>query len=237
MCHGEGERVHAGGVDSSQFSVNGLDKWSGIVEHNVKPDQWMIVTRHHDDTGDTRHVLDYELDDIVTASTNAQMKAVANDTRTDILNLLLEKAATVSQLADALDKPKGTVGYHAKVLEDAGMIRVVRTNKVRAMTEKYYGRTGRTIHFSGPTQSDDALWFVHEALKPIVVDDEHALPMFTSRVARIPVERAIEFSERIMEVAQEFIELPREGETMYGFLGGIYPTDLPAFGDEGTPDE
>jgi DNA-binding transcriptional ArsR family regulator len=197
----------------------------------------MAVTHPIDDSRDERHVLDYELEDIVNASTNAQMKAVANDTRTDILSLLLEKAATVSQLATALDKPKGTVGYHAKVLEDAGMIRVVRTNKVRAMTEKYYGRTGRTIHFSGPMRSDDPLWFVHEALKPVTVDEDHALPMFTSRVARIPVERAVEFSMRIMEVAQEFIELPREGQTMYGFLGGIYPTDLPALAEEGESDE
>jgi len=192
----------------------------------------MIVTTKPDDAGDAKHVLDYELDDIVNASTNAQMKAVADDTRMDILNLLLEKAATVSQLADALGKPKGTVGYHAKVLDDAGLIRVVRTNKVRAMTEKYYGRVGRTIHFSKPTTVDDPLWFVHEALKPITLDEEHPLPMFTSRVARIPMERAVEFSERIMEVAQEFIELPRDGGTVYGFIAGVYPTDLPAFGEE-----
>jgi DNA-binding transcriptional ArsR family regulator len=189
------------------------------------------------DPGDAKHVLDYELADVVAASTNAQMKAVADDTRMDILNLLLEKAATVSQLADALGKPKGTVGYHAKVLEDAGLVRVVRTNKVRAMTEKYYGRVGRTIQFMAPTTSDDPLWFVHEALKPMTLDEEHALPMFTSRVARIPIERAVEFSERIIELAQEFIEIPREGDTTYGFLAGVYPTDLPAFGDEGPPCE
>lgn len=197
----------------------------------------MTVTTKPADPDDTRHVLDYELEDVVSASTNAQMKAVADDTRLDILNLLLERAATVSQLADALEKPKGTVGYHAKVLEDAGLIRVVRTNKVRAMTEKYYGRVGRTIHFSKPTTVDDPLWFIHDALKSITHAEDHPLPMFTSRVARIPVERAVEFSERIMEVAQEFIELPREGDTVYGFIAGVYPTDLPAFDDGDTSDE
>jgi DNA-binding transcriptional ArsR family regulator len=149
----------------------------------------------------------------------------------------LERSATVSQLADVLGKPKGTVGYHATVLADAGLIRVVRTNKVRAMTEKYYGRVGRTIHFSKPTTDDDPLWFVHDALRPLTQEEGHPLPMFTSRVARIPIERAVEFSERIMEVAQEFIELPRDGDTVYGFLAGVYPTDLPVFGDEGSSDE
>jgi DNA-binding transcriptional ArsR family regulator len=104
---------------------------------------------------DIQHVLDYAIDDNVVAETNAQLKAVADDTRMDILNLLMEKAATVSQLADALGKPKGTIGYHAKVLEDVGMIRVVRTNKVRAMTEKYYGRIGRTIVFASAPRQDD----------------------------------------------------------------------------------
>ncbi len=197
----------------------------------------MIVTTMPDDAHEPRHVLDYDLDEFVTASTNAQMKAVADDTRMDILNLLLEKAATVSQLAEVLDKPKGTVGYHTKVLEDAGLIRVVRTNKVRAMTEKYYGRVGRTIKFSRPTTDDDLLWFVHDVLKPMIHDEDHPLPMFTSRVARIPVERAVEFSVRIMELAQEFNELPRDGETVYGFLAGIYPTDLPAFGGDASSHE
>jgi DNA-binding transcriptional ArsR family regulator len=213
------------------MAVPSLDKWSGIVEYMWKPDQRIAVTTTPDDATVTRHVLDYELDDIVAASTNAQMKAVADDTRMSILNLLLERAATVSQLADAMDKPKGTVGYHAKVLEDAALIKVVRTNKVRAMTEKYYGRIGRTIHFS-TTTVDDPLWFVHDALRPMTRQEDHPLPMFTSRVARIPIERAVEFSERIMEIAQEFIDIPREGDTVYGFLAGVYPTDLAAFGDD-----
>jgi len=42
-----------------------------------------------------------------------------------------------------LETPKGTVGHHLKVLEAAGLIRVVRTRKVRALTEKYYGRVAR----------------------------------------------------------------------------------------------
>ncbi len=185
---------------------------------------------------DDRHVLDYELDEFVEASTTAQMKAVANNTRMDILNLLLERAATVSQLADALGKPKGTIGYHAKVLQDAGLIRVVRTNKVRAMTEKYYGRVGRTITFVGPVDHSDPMWFIHDALRSVVVIEGDPLPLFTSRVARIPIERAVEFSERIIELAEEFIELPREGDTVYGFLAGVYPTDHPAF-DDSEPDD
>lgn len=181
---------------------------------------------------DIHHVLDYDIDDSVVAETNAQLKAVADDTRMDILNLLMEKAATVSQLADALEKPKGTIGYHAKVLEDVGMIRVVRTNKVRAMTEKYYGRTGRTIVFASAPREDDPHWFVNDALRSMVSAPDEPLPMFTSRVARIPAEHAVEFSHAIIALAEEFLALPRSGDTVYGFLAGVFPTDHPAFADE-----
>ena len=178
------------------------------------------------------HALDYDLDEVVYVEDAASMKAVADDTRADILNLLLERAATVSQLADALGKPKGTVGYHAKILEDVGLIRVVRTAKVRAMTEKYYGRVGRTIQFRGSPRPEDPHWFVNDALRSMVAVDGDPLPMFTSRVARIPVERAVEFSERILELSEEFLDLPRSGETVFGFLAGVFPTDRPVLRDE-----
>ncbi|MGI9666307.1 MAG: ArsR/SmtB family transcription factor [Acidimicrobiia bacterium] len=186
---------------------------------------------------ESTHTLDYELDEMVAVSDHSQMKAVADDTRMNILNLLLERAATQSQLADALDKPKGTVGYHVKVLEDAGLVRVVRTAKVRAMTEKYYGRTGRTIHFMVSPTTDDPMWFVTDALRGMTRTEEDPTPMFTSRMARIPAERAVEFFDRIAEIADEFIELPRSGDTVYGLLAGVFPTDHPAFEDaEGRDD-
>lgn len=177
------------------------------------------------------HRLDYELDDVVFVEDNDQMKAVADETRMDILNLLLERAATVSQLAESLRKPKGTVGYHTKVLEDAGLIRVVRTAKVRAMTEKYYGRTGRTIQFMHSPDPEDPRWFVNDALRAMSFSEGDPLPMFTSRVARIPVERAVEFSDRLRLLAEEFIALPRSGDTVFGFLAGVYPTDHPVLAD------
>ena len=44
---------------------------------------------------------------------------------------------------EALGIPKGTAGHHVKVLERAGLIRVVATRRVRAATEKFYGRVAR----------------------------------------------------------------------------------------------
>ena len=103
----------------------------------------MTAPNHTQNPVADRHVLDYELEDYVYIDAPQAMKAVADPTRTTILAMLLERAATTTQLADALGKPKGTIGYHLKVLEDASLVRVVRTpeqNVVVDITGKANGR-------------------------------------------------------------------------------------------------
>ena len=51
------------------------------------------------------------------------------------------------------------------------------------------------------------------------------------RHARISRERAMEFWARVEELTREFTQLPREGDTVYGFVAGIYPTDYPTLPD------
>lgn len=196
-----------------------------------------MTSYESDAANPTNHELDYDVEEAVVVSSTDQLKAVADETRMDILNLLSERAATVSQLADAMERPKGTIGYHAKVLEDAGLIRVVRTNKVRAMTEKYYGRTGRTLLFEETPKPDDPMWFINDALKHMVVEPGDKYPMFTTRVARVPEEHIEAFGERVLELAEEFLTLPREGDRVFGLLAGLFPTDHPAFKDEESDDE
>jgi DNA-binding transcriptional ArsR family regulator len=178
--------------------------------------------------------LDYEIDDEVVADSPAAFKALADTTRLAILDLLLERSATTSHLAEALDKPKGTVGYHLKVLERCGLIHIVRTRQVRAMTEKYYGRIGRTIIMSGPGSAKDPLFMVHDALRDVQITEGEPLPMFTTRRGRIPESRAVEYASRLADLAAEFAAEPRQGERVYGMLAVVYPTNLPTFGSDGT---
>jgi DNA-binding transcriptional ArsR family regulator len=67
--------------------------------------------------------------------------------------LLRERAASTTELAQAMGIPKGTAGHHVKVLERAGLIKVVATRQIRAVTEKYYGRVARL--FVLKTDEDD----------------------------------------------------------------------------------
>jgi DNA-binding transcriptional ArsR family regulator len=92
---------------------------------------------------------DYELDDVLIVEEPEQLRALADVLRAKIVTLLRERAASTTELAQALGVPKGTAGHHMKVLEKAGLVRVVRTRKVRALTEKYYGRVARLFVLKG----------------------------------------------------------------------------------------
>src|SRR6188472_3967039 len=89
---------------------------------------------------------DYELADRIALTEPSQVKALSHPLRTAILGLLHERAATVSELAVALGRPKSTVAHHVKVLVEAGLLRVVRTRRVRAIEERFYGRTARMFY-------------------------------------------------------------------------------------------
>src|SRR5437870_12307825 len=92
------------------------------------------------------HPPDYDLADRIALTEPAQVKALSHPLRTTILGLLHERAATVSELAVALARPKSTVAHHVKVLREAGLVRVVRTRRQRAIEERFDGRTARMFH-------------------------------------------------------------------------------------------
>src|SRR3954467_12108373 len=98
---------------------------------------------------------DYELADRLALSEPTQVKAVGHPLRTTILGLLHERAATVNELAVALERPKSTVAHHVKVLRDAGLVQVVRTRRVRAIEERFYGRTARMFYVGVGRGPDD----------------------------------------------------------------------------------
>ena len=69
---------------------------------------------------------DYQLADTVDIDSSAGLRAIADPLRQKLLDLVLERAATVSEMAQAVDRPKSTVAHHVQVLVDAGLLRVIR---------------------------------------------------------------------------------------------------------------
>jgi DNA-binding transcriptional ArsR family regulator len=181
---------------------------------------------------------DYELADRIALTEPAQVMALSHPLRNTILSLLHERAATVTELAAALERPKSTVAHHVKVLLEAGLVQVVRTRKVRAIEERFYGRTARMFYVSVERSSEgsdmprDFNDFEVAARESSAAFQDGKLWGFI-RHARISEEQASEFWERMAELVAEFDRLPRSGETMYGFAVGVYPTDHPTLPDGG----
>jgi DNA-binding transcriptional ArsR family regulator len=175
---------------------------------------------------------DYDLADRIVLTKPSQVKAIGHPLRTTILSLLHERAATVGELAVALERPKSTVAHHVKVLAEAGLVHVVRTRRVRAIEERFYGRTARMFYVAVERSADG------EAMSRDFNDFEVAARESSSayrdgklwgfiRHARMSEAQASDFWERMAELVAEFDRLPRSGETVYGFAIGVYPTDQP----------
>jgi DNA-binding transcriptional ArsR family regulator len=171
---------------------------------------------------------DYELADRIALTEPAQVKAISHPLRTAILGLLHERAATVNELAVALGRPKSTVAHHVKVLAEAKLLQVVRTRRVRAIEERFYGRTARMFYVGlerGELPRDFNDFDVAARESEAAYHDGKLWGFI--RHARITEAQASEFWERMAELVEGFDQLPRSGDTMYGFAIGVYPTDQP----------
>lgn len=173
---------------------------------------------------------DYALVDRIALTAPSQVRAISHPLRTAILGMLHERAATVTELAAAVERPKSTVAHHVTVLTKAGLVRVVRTRRVRAIEERFYGRTAR-MFYVGVERTPGI-----EPLPRDFNDFEVAVRESSSayrdgklwafiRHARISKAQASKFWERMAELVAEFDRLPRSGETVYGFAVGVYPTE------------
>jgi DNA-binding transcriptional ArsR family regulator len=175
---------------------------------------------------------DYELADRIALTEPSQVKAIGHPLRTAILGLLHERAATVKELATALGRPKSTVAHHVNVLTEARLLQVVRTRRVRAIEERFYGRTARLFYVGvertagGDEMPRDFNDFEVAARESAAAFHDGKLWGFI-RHARITETQASEFWDRMAGLVEEFDRLPRAGDTMYGFAIGVYPTDHP----------
>jgi DNA-binding transcriptional ArsR family regulator len=175
---------------------------------------------------------DYDLADRIALTEPPQVKAISHPLRTTILSLLHERAASVTELAVAVERPKSTVAHHVKVLTEAGLVQVVRTRRVRAIEERLYGRMAR-MFYVGVERSSGADDLPRDFNDFEVAAGESAAAHRDGKLwgfirhARISETQASAFWERMAELVTEFDQLPRSGETVYGFAVGVYPTEHP----------
>jgi DNA-binding transcriptional ArsR family regulator len=185
---------------------------------------------------------DYDLVDEMVISDTMPLRAMADPLRSTILDLLLERAATVGELAAALKRPKSTVAHHVNVLLDSGLLRVVRTRRVRAIDERYYGRVARTLYIGALTRPEDRqVATAVNGLAEAVAESAAAHAADDLRCtlvhARIPIEEVRAFWAEVQALARRFAQIPRSGDQVYGFVAGLYPTDAETLPEPGPDPE
>ena len=177
-------------------------------------------------------VPDYEVDDVLVVSEPERLRALAGDRRAKIIALLREHARSTTELAGELGLPKGTVGHHLKVLEKAGLIRVVRTRRVRAVTEMYYGRVARLFVIKGSEPLLEGLGpnaFAAQGFRQTAEELANAAEVvsFSSLCVRLSEADARRFKRRLDRLVEDF----RAGETADGephaLVFCFYPAGTP----------
>jgi DNA-binding transcriptional ArsR family regulator len=171
---------------------------------------------------------DYEAEDVLVVREPERLRALADELRAKIVLLLRERARSTKELADELGLPKGTVGHHLKVLESAGLIRVVRTRQVRAITEKFYGRTARLFVMKGEDEPALGATLAQVALRQAAEEMGRATePSVASTQAFVHVRLndadARRFERRLERLLDDFRACESPAGQMYGLVTALYP--------------
>lgn len=170
---------------------------------------------------------DYEAEDTMIVSDAPQMRALADPFRTQLVQLLRDRARSTQELSEELGMPKGTVGHHLKVLESAGLIRVVRTRKVRAVTEKFYGRTARLFLYQTEDPADSRA--ISAVTLRQAANEVELAPLVTgfglvrARLTEKDLER---FERRTKKLMDDFRAADKTGGIPSSLTGGIWSSEV-----------
>ncbi len=167
----------------------------------------------------------------LTINTFEQFKAISDPMRMRILRIIQHQPATAKQLADRLEATPGAIGHHLNVLETAGLAQVVALRVTRGIIARYYTRTARVFIYEMPqeffepgTVSLEFLTDARDELADATLDYKEDTTVYSGFPhARLSKERADEFSARLQNLADEFLQEPDDPEgEVYGLSIALF---------------
>ena len=171
------------------------------------------------------------MQDFLTVDRPDQLQALGDPTRWRILGRLLDGPASIQELSRSLKAAKGTVGHHVRVLDTAGLIRLVEQRRIRGVTEKRYARVAKQFRLpEGPEAAAANPEIGNMPLRQALAEarpptDPDGPAMSLVMRARMPVARARRFAGLLEALAAEFVEgAPGTGE-VFGLVAAIYVPD------------
>jgi DNA-binding transcriptional ArsR family regulator len=170
---------------------------------------------------------DYHADEVLVVDRRDQLRALADNLRATLVALLRDRARSTQELSEELRLPKGTVGHHLKVLERAGLIRVVRTRKVRAVTEKFYGRVAWLFLIRSEEAPETSGLLAAAALRR-AADELEVAPAAEGRAAfgvlrvRLTADAARRFERRLQRLTKDLLDAQVDEGEQYVVAAALF---------------
>ena len=172
--------------------------------------------------------LGYDLDETIVADSPARLKAVGNHLRA----LHPRLGAREGDDGDRTCRTRSQATRHRRPPRRCARRRRApeghRTRRVRAIEERFYGRTAQTIVFRRPRMTVICRSWPTPEPRPTCRRRKSACKAADSPCATHGSPRTGEGVHRACHgLALEFTRLPRDGTREYAFLAGVFPTNRP----------
>lgn len=161
--------------------------------------------------------------------TAEQVTAALGDLRRmRILEILVERQASVKELAREINESPQTTNYHTKVLLQAGLIEIVEKREVRGTLEKSYRAVadrfvaGEITRQAFPDFGFSLVQNFLEMARYAAETSEEPVALHVLGV-QMPRERVPEFQQRLAELVKDFQGAWVDDGPRYGLIAGVFP--------------
>lgn len=163
-------------------------------------------------------------------STEQQFKAISDMARSRILGVIQYQPLTAKQIAQRLRATPGAVGHHLRVLEEAGLVKLVARRITHGIVASYYTRAARIFDYDLPMDVrgfEENLDIASKAHAELV---DSAMSYENDPVrgdcfphVRLSLERAMQYQTRFFTLIDELIEeVPDPNGEVYGVFFGMF---------------
>ncbi|MBD3381404.1 MAG: helix-turn-helix domain-containing protein [candidate division Zixibacteria bacterium] len=177
---------------------------------------------------------DRQIQEVMVLSEEQQVKAYVHPTRIVIVQMLAELKMTVSQVARKLGVHPANLTHHFKLLQKAGLIRLVEKRDIGKNIEKYYRASA--IDFVVNTTRRKQVDKVHLALSVLKADLIEAMGRIKKQdsadvlsilnSARLSQADFNLFVRRLRGLANEFKQCDSDTGRTYNLNVSIYPGEI-----------
>lgn len=166
----------------------------------------------------------------LTIASEQQFKAISDMARSRILGVIQYQPLTATQIARRLQATPGAIGHHLRVLEEAGLIRVVARRITRGIVANYYTRAARIFDYDlpsdvkGPAAKLDLMEKAHAELMDATVSyEDDPLDYSAFPHLRLSHARIVAYQQRFRALVDELIEeAPDPHGEVYGVFLGVF---------------